>query len=273
MSDKLRVVWLTDLHLNFISSSTITNFLKKVERVAPDIILVTGDTGESHDVFEYLGMIGSIAPVYYVLGNHDYWGASIKSVRKEALGRILTSKSIWLGGIVPIKLTENTRLIGVDGWGDAQCGNVMTSQVWMNDWDCIQELKTASRQGAIERITQLNALGKQEGQRLKKKLEQVSAAKNLIVATHVPPFPDACWHKGKRSESDWQPWYTCIGVGKVLADFAVEHPETNVTVLCGHTHGKGVYQHLPNLIVKTGGWEVGVQDYGNPIIQETFEIE
>lgn len=273
MTDKLRAVWLTDLHLNFLSSSTIASFLKKVGQKQPNIILVTGDTGESHDAFEYLEMISKVAPTWYVLGNHDYWGSSIKSVRKIALERNWTSRSIWLSDLSPVKLTENTTLVGIDGWGDGQCGNAMTSQIWMNDWDRIHELKLASQQGAIERITQLNALGVQEGQRLKEKLDQVESTKNLLVATHVPPFPDACWHNGERSNPNWLPWYACVGVGKVLSDFVIERPDVNVTVLCGHTHGKGVYQHLPNLIVKTGGWDMGVQSYGNPTIQEIFELE
>ena len=38
-----------------------------------------------------------------------------------------------------------------------------------------------------------------------------------------------------------------------------------MTVLCGHTHGKGEVQILPNLIVKTGGADYGKPELQNPI--------
>jgi hypothetical protein len=42
-----------------------------------------------------------------------------------------------------------------------------------------------------------------------------------------------------------------------------EHREKEMLVLCGHTHGIGQAQILPNLLVKTGG-----AIYGKPQLQE-----
>ena len=39
-----------------------------------------------------------------------------------------------------------------------------------------------------------------------------------------------------------------------------------MTVLCGHTHGEGQAQILPNLKVLTGGAK-----YGEPRVQRVFE--
>ena len=46
-----------------------------------------------------------------------------------------------------------------------------------------------------------------------------------------------------------------------------EHANCNLTVLCGHTHGTGCAEILPNLVVKTGGAE-----YGHPKLQGIIEL-
>jgi 3',5'-cyclic-AMP phosphodiesterase len=41
-----------------------------------------------------------------------------------------------------------------------------------------------------------------------------------------------------------------------------------MTVLCGHTHGAGEANILPNLLVKTGGAE-----HGNPALQDALIVQ
>lgn len=38
--------------------------------------------------------------------------------------------------------------------------------------------------------------------------------KLIIVLTHVPPFKEACLHKGKISDDDWLPYFS----SKVMGD-------------------------------------------------------
>jgi hypothetical protein len=94
----------------------------------------------------------------------------------------------------------------------------------------------------------------------------------VLVLTHVPPFPEACVYDGAQSSPAWLPWFTCISTGEVLAEYAAAHPHQRITVLCGHTHGAGVCQPAPNLEVRTGGWAPGVEGYGNPIVQATLDL-
>jgi len=53
-----------------------------------------------------------------------------------------------------------------------------------------------------------------------------------------------------------------------LVNVLKEHPQCNLTVLCGHTHSPGVANILSNLQVKTGSAE-----YGQPRVQEVMIIE
>ena len=79
--------------------------------------LVTGDIGESDSVGRFVDELGRIAPIYYVLGNHDYYRSSIDEVRATLPGG-------WLPGLAPVQLTDRTVLLGIDGWGDARCGDL-----------------------------------------------------------------------------------------------------------------------------------------------------
>lgn len=260
----MRVTWLTDLHLNFLDEKRVSTFLSTVTQEQPDAILVTGDTAESADFINYLERLSRIAPLYFVLGNHDFYGSTIVDVRRHA-----RSTKRWLPSAGPIRLTDATSLIGIDGWGDARCGD-LASQVTLADWHWIHELQGLRPR---QRLDALGALGTHEASALKEQLAKLVPPQELLVLTHVPPFAEACWYDGRRSEPAWLPWFTCIAVGDALLAYALEHPRTHVTVLCGHSHGRGEYRALDNLLVRTGGWPPGEPDYGNPVVQATWAVK
>jgi Icc protein len=262
----MRATWLTDLHLNFLKKEPLNRFLGSVKREMPHVLFVTGDTGESHNVCHFVEELRRIAPVYFVLGNHDFYGSSIDEVRQRA-----RATGCWLPALAPVRLTDTTTLIGVDGWGDARCGN-LASRVRLADWQWIRDLDTLIFCSPEQRAQALQALGTQEATALHDQLERLETPSELLVLTHVPPFAEACWHDGKQSEPDWLPWFTCIAVGDVLLAYARRVPTTKITVLCGHTHGRGEVRPQDNLLVQTGGWAPGERDYGNPIVQATWSI-
>src|SRR5262249_39135637 len=107
---------------------------------------------------------------------------------------------------------------------------------------------------------------------LRTRLDLVPPAEQLLVLTHVPPFPEACVYGGEPSTPAWLPWFTCIATGEVLSDYAAAHPDQHVLVLCGHSHGIGTHQPLPTLEVRPGGWPANTQDYGNPVVQATLDL-
>jgi Icc protein len=98
--------------------------------------------------------------------------------------------------------------------------------------------------------------------------DALAAFQHIILLTHVPPFLESAWRLGKPSSPDFLPFFSCIAVGDVLVEFLEDHPDKQMTVLCGHTHGSGIAQILPNLVVDTGSAR-----YGYPRIQKTFEWE
>ena len=92
-------------------------------------------------------------------------------------------------------------------------------------------------------------------------------SRSVVLLTHVPPFRQACWHEGKISADDFLPYFASKVVGDVLLSVMEAHPDCNLRVFCGHTHGGGAADILPNLRVYTGGAQ-----YGDPRVQMVFEV-
>jgi predicted MPP superfamily phosphohydrolase len=269
----VRATWLTDIHLNFLRPLALRAFYDRIKAEQPHVLLVTGDIGESDSVVRYVTELGEIAPIYFVLGNHDYYRSSIAAVR-GAMERLASSpagdSATWLPSHDPLRLTPHTMMLGIDGWGDARCGD-LESTVQLSDWKLIDDFKRAKDDREM-RIEICKRLGGNEARAMREKLALTSEAKQLLVLTHVPPFPEACVYGGEPSTPPWLPWFTCISTGEALHGHAVAHPDQQILVLCGHSHGAGSFRPLPNLEVRTGGWPAGVADYGNPIVQQTIEV-
>ena len=104
----------------------------------------------------------------------------------------------------------------------------------------------------------LQKLGDEAGDWVEARLsEAVESFEEVVLLTHVPPFREACWYDGELSNDEWAPHFTCMAVGHALEDVMRNHPDKRLTVLCGHTHGEGEYQPLPNVRIRTGAAEYG----------------
>jgi 3',5'-cyclic AMP phosphodiesterase CpdA len=264
-----RMAWLTDIHLNFLESDQTQEFIQPLAGMPVDAFLLTGDMAEATDIAFYLEALDTqlARPIYFVLGNHDFYHGSIARVRKQVEALCLARRNLhWLphAGLVP--LTEQTCLVGHDGWGDGRLGNYWGSWIVLNDWRLIEEFIGLTARGRLEL---LQSLGDEAGAHLRQVVpEALKRFPHVVVLTHVPPFREACWHEGRISNAQWLPHFTCKAVGDVLAGAMTAHPDRRMTVLCGHTHGSGETQVLPNLNVLTGGAE-----YGKPALQRVLEVE
>ena len=50
----MNLLWMTDIHLNFLEADAIARFFKRLAKKSPDTILIAGDIGEADSVFGYL---------------------------------------------------------------------------------------------------------------------------------------------------------------------------------------------------------------------------
>ena len=174
------------------------------------------------------------------------------------------------GGV--IELTSKTALIGHDGWADGRLGDFAASEVILNDFLLIDELRMWRSNHDLDKDALrpiLQTLADDAACQLKTNLAAAAAEHSrVIVATHVPPFREAAWHQGGLSDDDFLPFFASHATGEMLRQFAATHPATQLLVLCGHTHGSGCVKIADNLEVLTGGAE-----YEAPELQQVFEVE
>jgi hypothetical protein len=206
-------------------------------------------------------------PIYFVLGNHDFYHGSIAAVRTRVAREASASPWLhWLTASPVIRLTADTALMGHDSWADGRLGDFFHSEVLLNDYLLIEELSGLDKQ---ERYRKLNALGDTAAEFIETRArEALAGSRNVIVLTHVPPFRDSCWHEGRISSDEYLPHFACRAVGERLAALLRAHPEHTMVVLCGHTHSSGVARILDNLEVRTGRAQ-----YGAPALQEVLELD
>ncbi|MEA3469693.1 MAG: metallophosphoesterase [Thermodesulfobacteriota bacterium] len=265
----MRYGWLTDIHLEFLDQKDIISFIQELADQNLDGLFLTGDISTATQLRAHLQLLEELfqVPIYFVLGNHDYYGGSFEAVRKTVKDTCSSVNWLnWLPESGVVQLRNDTCLIGHDGWADGRFGDYASSKVLLNDYLKIQNFVKA---GEIGRLAVLNSLGDQAATYfqdvLPGALEQFD---HVIVLTHVPPFKESCWHEGEISADDWLPHFSCKAVGDVLEKFMADFPGKQMTVLCGHTHSSGKCHVLPNLEVKTGG-----AVYGTPVIQEVVEFD
>ncbi len=264
------LLWLTDPHLNFLrlrnGGEIFAEYLAR-ENPGAEGLLVTGDISSGDVLRQSLEQLarGFGRPVYFVLGNHDYYEASWADIDRT-VGSLKVPSLHWLNQRV--HHVGPWALVGVGGWYDARYGNSRT-QVELSDFYEIRELRPGirSRNFLLELVS---SRADAEAARLSELLTEACQGpeKTILVATHVSPYEESSWHEGKPSDRDWVPWFSSRATGLVLDKFSAKHPEKFFQVFCGHSHSSGVYHRTGNLAVYTGRAQYGAPDLAGIIDPE-----
>ena len=209
-------------------------------------------------------------PIYFILGNHDYYRGTIKEVRETLTALSKTHDQLfWLPATGIQSLPHDTILLGQDGWADGRLGDYQNSRISLNDSRMIADLFQEKILGRFQLVEKMQQLADVDAFALQNDLAQAieQHPKKIIVLTHVPPFKEACLHNGQVSDENWLPYFSSKVMGDVLMPFVNDNPSIDFLVLCGHTHSEAHYQPLSNLTVKTGKAE-----YYRPTIQEIIRL-
>lgn len=268
MLPRVHLAWMTDPHLNFVPRGDVGMLAKYLlQERSFDALVITGDIAEAPTLEDLLTRFQEALglPVYFVLGNHDFYMGSIEETERVAVG-LQHDHLSWLTQGHIVRPLEGVALCGHDGWYDARLGLGHRSHVEMTDFHAILELSRF--RDAAARADFCRQLAEKAAASAKSILTQAcEGARRVIFATHVPPFEGACWHEGKLSDAHWLPWFSSPTMGEVLLEVARANPEVEVLVLCGHTHGAGTFRPAANLEVLTGA-----ATYGNPQLSAVFDL-
>ncbi|KTD24431.1 MULTISPECIES: metallophosphoesterase family protein [Legionella] len=268
----MKIAWLTDIHLNFLDRNSRKRFYEFIAITKADLLMISGDIAEAPSVKEVLIEMGKEVsrPIYFVLGNHDYYFGYVQEVREE-MTQLTHGEPLlyWLPATKPIALKKNVFLVGQDGWADGRYGNYYKSPVAVNDSRLIIDLFLQQGMGKKQLLEQMRELADTDAQQLKNKLQEAAdlGAKQILIITHVPPFKENCFYRGKEGTQDFLPYYASQATGNVLLELAHENQQIHFAVFCGHTHAKSIYKPLENLTIKSGQAE-----YYMPEIQEIITI-
>jgi 3',5'-cyclic AMP phosphodiesterase CpdA len=263
----MKIQWLTDPHFDHARHLLLPT-IEKLNIINPDALLLGGDIGEYSNFDDFLKAIASKfkKPVFWIGGNHDIYGSSVAQFREKSSSLSSHySNLIYLTTSDIIQLTDDTALIGHDGFADGRAGDYWRSTVQLADSEYIWDLKCLSYS---DQFKVMNKFGDEAAQNIKEKLEEsVQKYKHTIILTHVPPFAKGGFHRGKPQDKDWAPFFVCKAMGDAILDVSSKHKDHKITILCGHTHGKGVYNPYP--------WVTSINGeahYGSIVFQKMIEV-
>lgn len=261
-----RWIWATDLHFDMATPRAFDAFVKSVREKKPSELLIAGDLADSHSLAPILQKLAKQLeiPIYFVLGNHDFYGSSIDQVRRDT--KLLCQEHpflYYLTDLEVVPLEDSIALIGHDGWADALSGDFMASSVELRDQYEIHDFQRLRKPERFQRLVQLGAEAAYDvEQKLVKALKDYT---KIVLVTHIPPFVEGACYENKPSNADYAPHFVCHQMGEMLLRVMKAHPDRSLLVLSGHSHHQADYHPLPNVHCLTGH-----ADYGNPQLQETY---
>ncbi len=265
----MRLLWLTDLHLDRARDADRHKFLGNLRSSHFDAAVITGDISSARFLRWHLLELGRACepkPVYFVLGNHDFFGGSFADVDASVADVCrLQSNLKHLGSGEIIELTATEALIGHRGWSDGLAGYGFRSWIRQYDFRAIGDFQGKSK---VEQFSRLKAMGAESGDYIKRVLPKaLEKYHRVTIATHVPPFPAAARFGGKRCGLQFLPHFCNVGAGRAIYEVAKDFKEKRVAVLCGHTHRSAKLQFTSNISVMAGGVAPG-----RPGIQELLHF-
>jgi len=259
---KVRLDWITDPHLDHLpGSEELVRFVQQLHSRDSDALLITGDIAEGPTVHDYLGIISGAyqRPVFFVLGNHDYYGDWMSSTHgrvRQVCAAVPPGILNWMPDAGVVMLSDGVALVGHGGMYDGQEGQPGL-QMSMSDFFLphgIMDMAQALSMGSRHLFDLLLKLGQTCAAHVRENVRQAArlGARRVIVLTHVPPFLEASHFRGRPSEPSHAPFYVNRSLGDTLLELSSELRDVRLEVLAGHTHGPRVYQAAENLVVRVG---------------------
>lgn len=263
-----KLLWLTDLHMEKADGAVKTRFYKDLSEMEFDAAVVTGDISNAAELpGELMALAKACAPrqVYFLLGNHDFFGSSFYEVDAAVEAVCRKHDNLHhLGHGEIIRLSAQACLIGHRGWADARAGYGKRTHVSPRDSNAIGDFKDLSQEEVFERMENL---GRESGRYFREVLPYaLSCYDHVWIATHVPPFKWSAFYDGRMCGPLHLPHYTNVSAGGAIHGIAAQYPNKRVTVLCGHTHSPVLFRASDHFEVRTGR-----ATPGRPQVQAVFE--
>ena len=262
------VLWLSDPHFDKSSANQQRSLVECVADSQSDCIVISGDISSSNQLTEHLALIASVSaprPVYFVTGNHDYYGSSLAKVDAAIADLCAKVGNLhYLNGRQIIPLDRDTCLIGHRGWADARAGYGVRSWLRNPDHRAIHDFRELTRERFMVRMREL---GGESAERIRRILPlALTGYRHVILLTHTPPFAKAVRYNDAPCGPLHLPHFTNVSTGLAIRGIARAFPSRRITILAGHSHSSSLTHVDSNICVRVAKASAGRTGTGPPEI-------
>lgn len=259
-----KYIWLTDTHFNFLESYKIIEFFLELKFQDPDGIFLTGDISNGPNVCKHLHWLQRIVdkPIYFVLGNHDYYRSSFQMVEQSVSELVNSNHDLHYMNVENyISLNQDTALIGHNGWYDAKWHDPLLPVVFLADWYFIDDFKLGQgNEGRMQIMRDRAAVAAQSiGKNLVSALREHST---VYLLTHFPPWP---YYQYGIMDNFWKPFNSSKIIAETIEDIMKHLPHKKLIVLAGHTHEARYTKVAHNIELHVAKAELKKSSIGNII--------
>lgn len=229
--------WISDLHLDQASEFSRWSFLSQLSMSEAEGFVLTGDIAHSGQLemrLHELAQAVAPRPMFFVLGNHDYYFSSIPKITKIVASVCASERNlVHLGNGEILLLGRSSALIGHQGWADGRSGWGDRTFVKSPDHKWIDDFRTIPKS---DRFAAMARMSDESAAYCRRLLPYcLRRFEKVLAATHVPPFLQAAIHAGSPCGPTHQPHFCNLALGRALWNLTVGFPG-RLKVLCGHTH-------------------------------------
>lgn len=260
---------MSDIHLDKASPAKAIRLYAKLAGTDYDCALLTGDISNATRIvgdLEWLAKACGNRPLYFLAGNHDYYGSSLDAV-DEALARLCdrVPNLVMLGHGEVIPLCPGIALLGHRGWNCGRPDSAYGKRIQSPDQQHIEDFKGL---GVVQFFEKIRDLGEESARYFRQVLPgALQKYRTVVVASHCPPFREGAIFNGRVCGHDWQPHFTNQAAGQVIGGIAKRFKHRRVVVYCGHTHSPVRVSISDNVELHVGGAQPG-----SPALQSVIRL-
>ena len=248
------IAWATDTHFEIASDKQFKKFIESCEDC--DALIITGDIAQATSWQHYLYKVAkklNPIPVFFILGNHDIYYSDLLT-EHDKLNHINVDNLYPLTTLPPYIIGDDIAIIGHQNWWDGGYSGAQTNVIdrtfMFQDYMLIDNLKHFVNQE--QRFICLRGMSEAATDIIMDKLKAAhDKVDNVILAVHVPPYPENCTHFGLPMTNNFLSHFSSRTLGDALFFYMRNNPNKKLLVLSGHTHEETVFQPLPNLTSRT----------------------
>lgn len=248
------MLWLTDIHAEIRDLTKIDALVTKIKKNPHPYICISGDIGENKLSYQILNLLSKQTDkiIFFVLGNHDYYGFSISEFQKMTDSIYRSHPKIhYLSALQPIEIKKNIGIIGIDNFYDfTGIEDIDPKSITSKDFFKISDFSDLQFSEIRNFLTCYSSIC---ADFLEKKLNAGFAKfDKLILVCHVPITMKEELLKNEYGNKKWEPILSNPHLGQFLEKYMGQRPDKKLRVLSGHTHHKAHVSLLENLNISVG---------------------